>query len=154
MDYTQVAKEIVSGVGGVTNVKDVKHCVTRLRFNLKDESIADTEGIKKIKEVLSVIRQGGQYQVVVGTEVGSVFDEVVKIIGNTSKDEKKKEITDATAESKTDSKAQAVYHKKGRVFKEDIQYDFQYFHSDYWIICRKWIDQGNFDRIKYDRNTR
>lgn len=90
MNYAELAKQILQGVGGAENVENVKHCVTRLRFNLRDESIAKTEEIKKLNGVLSVIQQSGQYQVVIGNEVSNVFNEVMKILneqeGTTSKE--------------------------------------------------------------------
>lgn len=82
MNYAETAKNILNGVGGSSNVENVKHCVTRLRFNLCDESVADTEGIKQIKGVLTVIQQAGQYQVVIGNEVGNVYAELIKLLNN------------------------------------------------------------------------
>ena len=64
--YEQLNATILEGVGGLDNIKSLSHCVTRLRFRLKDESICDTEGLKATKGILDVVQQGGQYQVVVG----------------------------------------------------------------------------------------
>lgn len=77
--YTQLAEDIVDKVGGKENVKEVRHCVTRLRFYLKDESKADTEYLKKRDGVVTVMQAGGQYQVVIGNHVPEVYEEVVKI---------------------------------------------------------------------------
>ncbi len=66
MKYEQLCNTIIEGVGGKSNVKDVSHCITRLRFTLKDESKANTEGLKAVKGVIDIIQAGGQYQVVVG----------------------------------------------------------------------------------------
>lgn len=85
MNYTKTAKEIIQLVGGKENINDVIHCVTRLRFFLKDEGIADTEALKEKPEVLTVVQQGGQYQVVIGQEVVKVFDEVQKELGASTK---------------------------------------------------------------------
>lgn len=52
---------------------NVIHCITRLRFTLKDESIADDEKIKKLDGVMGVVHSNGQYQVIIGTHVGDVF---------------------------------------------------------------------------------
>ncbi len=109
MNYAETAREILQGVGGSSNVENVKHCVTRLRFNLRDEGIADTEKIKKINGVLSVIQQSGQYQVVIGNEVSNVFDEVVKQLGNAGEAAPKD--TDST--EKTESADGKKPEKKG-----------------------------------------
>ena len=79
--YEELAGEIVSLVGGKTNVDHVLHCATRLRFNLKDESRADEDGLKNLKGVLGLVKAGGQLQVVIGPDVDKVFDEVSKIVG-------------------------------------------------------------------------
>lgn len=75
MDYVQVTDQILKGVGGADNIASASHCMTRLRLILKDESKADTKAVEKIKGVKSVIRQGGQYQVVIGNEVSNLFKE-------------------------------------------------------------------------------
>lgn len=78
MNYDQLAKDILSGVGGAKNVNSVFHCVTRLRFKLKDESVAKTEELKNLPGVITVMQSGGQYQVVIGNEVPDVYKSVVK----------------------------------------------------------------------------
>jgi beta-glucoside PTS system EIICBA component len=95
MSYKNLAKQIVQGVGGKENINSVIHCVTRLRFKLKDESLANTEVLKNMDGVMTVIQSGGQYQVVIGDHVSSVFAEVVKLIGQTSEN---KETTDDSDE--------------------------------------------------------
>ncbi len=85
MDYVQVTDQILKGVGGADNIASASHCMTRLRLVLKDESKADTKAVEKIKGVKSVIRQGGQYQVVIGNEVSNLFKEF-KTRGNFSGD--------------------------------------------------------------------
>lgn len=77
-DFKKMADEIVAKVGGESNVDSLTHCVTRLRFKLKDESIAKTEEIKEIDGVLSVLKASGQYQVVIGNDVVNVFDIITK----------------------------------------------------------------------------
>lgn len=78
-NYDSLAKEIVEKVGGVENINSLFHCVTRLRFKLKDSSKADKEAIKDIQGVLSVVEGNGQFQVVIGNHVTDVFDTVLKI---------------------------------------------------------------------------
>ncbi len=77
-NYDQLAKDILSGVGGRENVNSVFHCVTRLRFKLKNESVAKTEELKNLPGVITVMQSGGQYQVVIGNEVPDVYKAVVK----------------------------------------------------------------------------
>jgi PTS system beta-glucosides-specific IIC component len=78
-NYDELAKSIISNIGGVDNVISLTHCVTRLRFKLKDEGLADTESIKKINGVVSVIQAGGQYQVVIGSDVDDAYQAVGRI---------------------------------------------------------------------------
>lgn len=77
--YTELAEDILAHVGGSENVGGLRHCVTRLRFNLKDESLADTEYLQQRDGVVTVVKAGGQYQVVIGNQVPDVYDEVVKV---------------------------------------------------------------------------
>ena len=78
IDYTQLAREIVAAVGGKENIISVGNCMTRLRFVLKDDSIPDKEKVASIKEVKGVMNQGGQYQVIIGTNVSDLIDYVKK----------------------------------------------------------------------------
>ena len=77
--YVAFARQIVQRIGGKENVQDLTHCVTRLRFRLKDDSLADTEGLKSLDGVLTVVKGNGQYQVVVGNIVDDVFDTIVDL---------------------------------------------------------------------------
>lgn len=79
MDYKKTAADVLKLVGGEKNVASVTHCITRLRFNLVDESKADSAAIQKIKGVMGTASQGGQYQVIIGSEVGKVYEEVIKL---------------------------------------------------------------------------
>lgn len=62
MDYKPLAKDILENVGTKSNVQSITHCVTRVRFVLKDESKANDAAIKNLDGVLDVVKQGGQYQ--------------------------------------------------------------------------------------------
>ncbi|MGH1812389.1 beta-glucoside-specific PTS transporter subunit IIABC [Enterococcus entomosocium] len=86
--YEKLAKEIVKNVGGADNVNSLMHCVTRLRFDLKDESKANDEVLKNMDGVVTVMKSGGQYQVVIGNHVPEVFKEVNKV-GNFSSESAK-----------------------------------------------------------------
>ncbi|MEH7418991.1 beta-glucoside-specific PTS transporter subunit IIABC [Neobacillus drentensis] len=72
-DYTGLTKNILELVGGKENINSVFHCVTRLRFKLKDEKMAKTEEIKNLEGVVTVMQSGGQYQVVIGNHVPDVY---------------------------------------------------------------------------------
>ena len=80
--YEQLAKNIIKNVGGKENIKELKHCITRLRFSLKDESMAQDEAMKKLDGVISVVKAMGQYMVVIGEHVTEVYDEVMLQLGN------------------------------------------------------------------------
>lgn len=77
--YDGLARIIIQNVGGKANITGIKHCVTRLRFNLKDESKAQTEVLKETDGIVTVIKAGGQYQVVIGNHVPDVYDAVLAV---------------------------------------------------------------------------
>jgi PTS system beta-glucosides-specific IIC component len=81
MKYEKLAKDIIENVGGKENVISLTHCITRLRFKLKDESKANTEVLKKMDGVVTVVKSGGQYQVVIGNHVPDVYADVVAVGG-------------------------------------------------------------------------
>ena len=85
------AKKILQRVGGAENVTGLVHCMTRLRFNLKDESIVDDEAVKKTKGVMGVMKKGGQYQIIIGNDVGYVYEELNKLGKFSNQVPKKKE---------------------------------------------------------------
>ena len=78
--YQELAKEIVKQVGGKDNVISLTHCITRLRFKLKDENIANDEVIKGMDGVVTVMKSGGQYQIVIGNQVANVYEEVMPLL--------------------------------------------------------------------------
>lgn len=77
MNYKSLAEEILRLVGGEDNIASLVHCATRLRFNLKDESKADTAKLKATKGVMGAVSNGGQYQVIIGSDVSHVFKEIM-----------------------------------------------------------------------------
>lgn len=79
MNYEKMASEILQAVGGEKNISSLVHCSTRLRFTLNTESTADDEKVKAIKGVLSLVKKGGQYQLVIGNDVDKVYKEIMKI---------------------------------------------------------------------------
>ena len=80
MNYSQLSREILDNVGGENNVITLIHCATRLRFKLKDISKVNKQVIKELDEVISIVENGGQFQVVIGNTVGNVYAEMIKII--------------------------------------------------------------------------
>lgn len=80
-NYDNLAKTIIQDVGGKDNVNSVVHCATRLRFNLKDEKKANDDALKDTDGVVTVVKAGGQYQVVIGNEVADVYDAILKEVG-------------------------------------------------------------------------
>ncbi|MCA5014596.1 MULTISPECIES: beta-glucoside-specific PTS transporter subunit IIABC [unclassified Enterococcus] len=78
MNYQELADKIIDNVGGEKNISGLTHCATRLRFNLKEEKKAETETLKNMAGVMGVVSKGGQYQVIIGSDVGSVYKEILK----------------------------------------------------------------------------
>jgi trehalose PTS system EIIBC or EIIBCA component len=89
--YQESAQQLLNHIGGSENISVVTHCVTRMRFVLNDPKKADVEEIEKIGMVKGTFTQAGQFQVVIGNEVSSFYNEFIKIAGvsDTSKDEAK-----------------------------------------------------------------
>ncbi|PTQ85456.1 PTS system beta-glucosides-specific IIC component [Trichococcus patagoniensis] len=85
----ELAKEIVEKVGGARNIKTVTHCITRLRFVLKDKSKIDENGLRTLKEVLGIVDRGGQIQIVIGGGVERVFNAVEPLLLTQDKEEEK-----------------------------------------------------------------
>lgn len=76
--YEQLSKDIIANIGGKENISSLSHCITRLRFKLKDESIANENVLKKMD---GVVKSGGQYQVVIGNHVPDVYAVVCDLAG-------------------------------------------------------------------------
>ncbi|WP_067840617.1 beta-glucoside-specific PTS transporter subunit IIABC [Amphibacillus sediminis] len=101
MAYKELVQVILDGVGGRENINGVTHCVTRLRFDLKDENKAKTDKLKNTSGVVTVVQSGGQYQVVIGNHVPEVHKEFIEEAGmsegntDSSDSGKKKGVFDA-----------------------------------------------------------
>lgn len=78
--YHELAEKIVQNVGGKENVIGLVHCITRLRFTLKDETKAKDDVLKAMEGVVTVMKSGGQYQVVIGNHVPEVFEDVMPLL--------------------------------------------------------------------------
>ncbi|MFR2847964.1 MAG: PTS glucose/sucrose transporter subunit IIB [Hungatella hathewayi] len=79
--YHELAAEILKLIGGKENISFFTHCVTRLRFNLKDQSLADEEAIGKLNGVLGTKIQNGQFQVIIGNKVNEVYAAFCELAG-------------------------------------------------------------------------
>ena len=103
-NYKELASQIVDYIGGPENVDTHTHCMTRLRFTLKDDSKAQTEALKALKGVQGVIEKGGMYQVVIGTDVEQLYTEVAPLLGNAK-------ATEVVNENLDDKKKETVTNK-------------------------------------------
>lgn len=81
MDYKQLASQIIPAVGGKDNIASLVHCATRLRMQLKDGALFDTETLKSMKGIMGSMYTGGQYQIVIGPDVMHVYNELIAITG-------------------------------------------------------------------------
>lgn len=81
-DKKELAARVLELVGGADNVVMATHCITRLRFNLKDDSKADLEALKTLDGALGAQVKDGQWQVIIGASVGSVYDELEPMLGD------------------------------------------------------------------------
>lgn len=90
-NFTEDAKKLLDGVGGKENINAVTHCVTRMRFVLNDPSDADVKAIEDIPSVKGTFTQSGQFQVIIGNQVGDFYNEFSQISGveGVSKDQAK-----------------------------------------------------------------
>lgn len=86
MKSDQLSKDILKHVGGADNIISLAHCVTRLRFKLKDEGKANTEVLKNMDGVETVISSGGQYQVVIGNHVAEVYQSFMSVANLNTKE--------------------------------------------------------------------
>ena len=81
MDYSVTAKELIKKLGGEKNVDSLTHCMTRLRFVLKDENGIDDKAVENIPGVMGIMKKGGQYQVIIGNNVAKCYSEINKLYG-------------------------------------------------------------------------
>ncbi|MBO0488179.1 beta-glucoside-specific PTS transporter subunit IIABC [Vagococcus fluvialis] len=124
--YEKLAEEIISQIGGKENIGSVKHCVTRLRFQLKDESSINDEIVKNIEGIVTVMRSAGQYQIVIGNHVPEVYSEVVNLLGS--------EITSFDDQNQD---------KKKRSFKDIfIDYITSIFMPSIAVLCASGMIKG------------
>ncbi|PHM71137.1 PTS system, beta-glucoside-specific IIABC component [Xenorhabdus kozodoii] len=79
MNYQILSQDIIAGVGGKGNIASLVHCATRLRFKLKDRTLADIEQLKSHPNIITVVESGGQFQVVIGQQVKEVYQAIQQI---------------------------------------------------------------------------
>lgn len=79
-NYAAVSRSIVDAIGGADNIAAVTHCMTRLRFVLKDNDAANVAELKAINGVLGVVKNDNQCQVIIGNTVSQAYAEVVKLL--------------------------------------------------------------------------
>lgn len=77
-NYTKMAEAIIEGIGGKNNISSLVHCMTRLRFTLKDESLIKKQEIESTAGVMGTMLQNGQFQVIIGQTVPDVYEEICK----------------------------------------------------------------------------
>lgn len=76
--YDTMVSSIVGLVGGKENIRSFAHCVTRLRFNVKDKGMVNVPEIEKLPGAVGVQWAGNQLQVIIGQDVGTVYDRICK----------------------------------------------------------------------------
>lgn len=91
MNYEKMAQEIIKNVGSATNIKDGTHCFTRLRLAINDKKKVDLEELKKIDGVIDARFQSGQLQVIIGNNVGKVFEKISPYLTNSDEPVKEKQ---------------------------------------------------------------
>ncbi len=79
--YHDFNEQIIKLVGGKANIQAVVHCMTRLRFTLKDRSKADTKKLQELEGVIDVVSNNVAYQIIVGTHVNDVYKDLIDQLG-------------------------------------------------------------------------
>lgn len=100
-EFHDLATTIIQLVGGAENITNVIHCVTRLRFYLKDDTKANEEDLTHLKGVLGVVNAGGQYQIVVGAAVEDIYKEVVSQLDISDDTSQETEIAATSSKNRT-----------------------------------------------------
>ncbi|MGL5295687.1 MAG: beta-glucoside-specific PTS transporter subunit IIABC [Culicoidibacterales bacterium] len=85
--YSTLAEQIVTYIGGSSNIQNATHCQTRLRFDLRDRNHVQKAKLEQIPEVIGVIDSAGQFQVVIGTHVSEVYRDLQPLLGTVDTDE-------------------------------------------------------------------
>ncbi|SEO89940.1 PTS system, beta-glucosides-specific IIC component [Amphibacillus marinus] len=80
-NYQATSEAIIESLGGKNNINNAWHCMTRLRFDIKDDSLIDEAGIQAMPSVMGVHNKNDQYQIIVGTDVSSYYEEIAQQLG-------------------------------------------------------------------------
>ncbi|HBG2089450.1 TPA: PTS transporter subunit EIIB [Clostridioides difficile] len=99
MAQDKIVVEILENIGGKENIKEVAHCMTRLRIKVCDSSQVNQEKLKKIKGVLGLVLKGEQYQIVIGPNVSQVYNTLNEVIGIIPEKDSKKTISEGKQNS-------------------------------------------------------
>lgn len=117
-DIRSAAEAILDGIGGAENITSLTHCATRLRFELADASKADKETLEAIPKVMGAVPQGGRnYQVVIGGDVATVYDEIKAL-------PQMKNRNQSGGQSNDDVKAAARAKSKGKLPWMDAFFEY------------------------------
>lgn len=108
MKTKEVAQKILDNIGGSNNINSFTHCATRLRFDIKDVSIVKKDDLNAIKEVLGVVDKNGQFQVVIGPTVESVYNDLVPLLKNVAVEQP---AVDDKMAAEADKKKQSVFSR-------------------------------------------
>ncbi|MEY8356017.1 PTS transporter subunit EIIC [Lachnospiraceae bacterium 54-53] len=109
MKTKEVARKILENIGGSNNINTFTHCATRLRFDIKDDSIIKKEELNSMKEVLGVVDKNGQFQVVIGPAVESVYKDLVPLLQNVAVE--RPAVDDKMAAEEDNMKKQSVFSR-------------------------------------------
>lgn len=80
-DYSELADRLIELLGGTDNITYFTHCITRLRFNVKDRGLVQKDEIDKVKGVLGSQWSGDQFQVIIGQSVGDAYETIIRKTG-------------------------------------------------------------------------
>lgn len=89
MNYEKLADDILTAIGSAENIKDGTHCFTRLRLTIHDTNKIDIEQLKGLSGVIDARFQSGQLQIIIGSEVGKVYEKIAPYITTTKHNEPK-----------------------------------------------------------------
>lgn len=81
MDYSGLAKDIVTYLGGKENIDQYWHCITRLRFNVVDDKKIKVDNINALDSIIGSQFSGGQYQIIIGPHVADAFEAIKGLLG-------------------------------------------------------------------------
>lgn len=109
MNDQERANQIIPAIGGKENVVSLTHCMTRLRFVLKDESKADGEVVKAIDGVMGVTQKGGQYQLIIGPTVANLYEAVNQQLGELEQEPVAKEEDAPASEKEQQGRGKAIF---------------------------------------------